>query len=144
LLIREARPSDSEALAALLAELGFPAAAADVAERLPRMQAAGEVPLVAEADGLLGCIGWHVMHVIHRPVPVGRITILIVTPQSRGRGIGKALVEAAEARLEQLGCGILEVTSNAALAGAHLFYERLGYERTSHRFAKEVRGSGGG
>jgi len=144
LLIREARQSDAEALADLLTELGFPASAADVAERLPRMHAAGEVPLVAEADGLLGCIGWHVMHVVHRPLPVGRITMLIVGAARRGRGVGKALVQAAEARLEQLGCGIIEVTSNAALADAHLFYERLGYRRTSYRFAKEVRGGSGG
>jgi GNAT superfamily N-acetyltransferase len=144
LLIREARPGDAEALAALLTELGFPAVAGEVAERLPRLQAAGEVPLVAEAEGLLGCIGWHVMHVVHRPLPVGRITMLIVAEAARGQGVGKALVEAAEARLEQLGCGIVEVTSNAALADAHLFYERLGYRRTSHRFAREVGGGSGG
>jgi len=140
LLSREARPDDAEALAALLTELGYPTEGKDVTERLPPMQAAGEVPLVAEEGELLGCIGWHVMQVIHRPYPVGRITMLIVAAECRGRGVGRALVEAAEARLEQLGCLMVEVTSNVALADAHLFYQRLGYRHTSDRFAKEVRG----
>ena len=70
--------------------------------------------------------------------------MLIVAPACRGRGTGKALVKAAEARLEQLGCGIVEVTSNAVLTKAHLFYERLGYRRTSFRFAKEVSGGRSG
>lgn len=64
--------------------------------------------------------------------------MLIVTAHARGRGIGSALVAAAEARLSGCGCKLIEVTSNIKLAEAHLFYERLGYEQTSYRFAKEV------
>jgi ribosomal protein S18 acetylase RimI-like enzyme len=44
----------------------------------------------------------------------------------------------AESRLAALGCGLVEVTSNMKRGRAHSFYERLGYERTSYRFAKAL------
>jgi len=62
----------------------------------------------------------------------------VVDVPVRGRGVGRALVSAAEEVLAGEGCGLLEITSNVRRADAHAFYERLGYERTSFRFAKVV------
>jgi GNAT superfamily N-acetyltransferase len=93
--------------------------------------------VAARADGTLaGAVTLHQMIVLHRLRPVGRITALVVDAPDRGRGIGRALVAAAEAALARSGCGLLEITSNVRLAEAHAFYEHLGYERTSFRFAK--------
>ena len=137
--IRDARPADAPALAALLAELGFPGAAGAVAERLDAMLGAGEVVLVAVRDGKsLGLLTAHVTPVLHRPTPVGRLTALIVTESARGQGIGRALVGAAERVFAMRGCGLVEVTSNRRLTDAHAFYERLGYEVTSLRFKKSL------
>jgi hypothetical protein len=36
------------------------------------------------------------------------------------------------------GAGLVELTSNMRRVDAHRFYERLGYQRTSFRFAKEL------
>lgn len=139
MIVREATSRDGAAIAALAGELGFAISADDVAARLPGFRALAELPFVAdEAGRILGCLTWHVMPVLHRPAPVGRITMLIVTIDAQRRGIGKALVEAAEARLRQRGCGLIEVTSNTRLIEAHRFYEHHGYERTSHRFAKDI------
>ena len=62
--------------------------------------------------------------------------MLAVAEALRGQGIGAALVAEAEKRLAAKGCGLVEVTSNRKRLRAHAFYERLGYERTSYRFAK--------
>jgi ribosomal protein S18 acetylase RimI-like enzyme len=78
------------------------------------------------------------MRVLHRPRPVGRISMFVVDERLRGRGIGAAMLAEAESRLAALGCGIVEVTSNMRRDRAHSFYERLGYERTSYRFAKTL------
>jgi GNAT superfamily N-acetyltransferase len=77
------------------------------------------------------------MQVLHRPKPVGRISMMVVEERLRGQGIGAALVRAAEEWLVGQGCGLIEVTSNIARIEAHRFYEKLGYERTSVRLSRE-------
>ncbi|HEX8379288.1 MAG TPA: GNAT family N-acetyltransferase [Allosphingosinicella sp.] len=136
LSVRPARPGDSEAIAALVTGLGFEAGADDIAARLPLLKKAGETPLVAEQGEVIGILAWHVTPVLHRPQPVGRITMMVVRQRERRRGVGRALVEAALEQLRAKGCGLVEVTSNVDLSGAHGFYRKLGFERTSYRFAK--------
>jgi ribosomal protein S18 acetylase RimI-like enzyme len=131
LVLRSARPGDAGAIAALIATLGYEAGAADVRRRLRAVQA-----VVAEKEGLVGILTISMMTVLHRPRPVGRISMLVVAEAARGAGIGAALVAEAERRLAAKGCGLIEVTSNRKRLRAHSFYARLGYERTSYRFAK--------
>jgi ribosomal protein S18 acetylase RimI-like enzyme len=78
------------------------------------------------------------MHVLHRPAPVGRISMMVVDEAHRGRGIGAQMVGEAERLLAEKGCGLVEVTSNNRRADAHRFWESNGYEKTSSRFAKDV------
>jgi GNAT superfamily N-acetyltransferase len=138
-VIRPAEPRDREALARLIGQLGYEASAAEVAERLAAMHAEGRQVLVAEVDGAVaGCLSTSVMRVLHRPAPVGRISMMVVDEALRGRGIGAALVRAAEKALAAQGCRMVEVTSHVRRTEAHRFYERLGYERTSVRLAKSL------
>jgi ribosomal protein S18 acetylase RimI-like enzyme len=137
LIVREAAPRDADALAGLLGELGYPTDAKAVRTRLATLRKAGDPPLVADEGGPVGCLTWHVTPVLHRPTAVGRVTMLVVAKQARGRGIGTALVKSAEDRLRKAGCALVEVTSNIELGGAHEFYKSRGYRRTSYRFVKE-------
>jgi GNAT superfamily N-acetyltransferase len=138
-VIRPAEPRDGDALARLIGQLGYDASAGEVAERLAAMGAEGRVVLVAEIAGaVVGCLSTSVMRVLHRPAPVGRISMMVVDEALRSRGIGAALVRAAEAALAAQGCYMIEVTSNLRRTEAHRFYERLGYARTSVRLAKEL------
>jgi ribosomal protein S18 acetylase RimI-like enzyme len=136
LAVRPARPADAEAIAELVTKLGFAANSKEVAERLPGLRK--EPPLVAEQGSVIGILTWHVTPVLHRPKPVGRITMMAVAEGERRRGVGRALVEAACGKLRDKGCGLIEVTSNVDLSGAHGFYRKLGFERTSYRFAKPL------
>jgi ribosomal protein S18 acetylase RimI-like enzyme len=138
LVLRDARPGDAEAIAALIAALGYEAKTADIGRRLAALGKTGQQAVVAEKGNVLGVLTTSMMIVLHRPKPVGRISMLVVAEDARGAGIGAALVAEAEKRLAAKGCGLVEVTSNRRRLPAHAFYERLGYERTSYRFAKSL------
>jgi predicted N-acetyltransferase YhbS len=134
--IRSAVPGDCAALVRLIDQLDYQAGEAEIAERLGLIEADGRQVLVAELEGrVVGCLSTSMMRVLHRPKPVGRISMMVVDEALRGQGIGKALVRAAERALHDAGCGLVEVTSHLRRTGAHAFYEHLGYERASLRFA---------
>ena len=136
--IRFATEDDAVELTRLFTDLGHPTTAADIIDRWKSWSDMGNQALVvANAEGgLAGVVTLHEMLVLHRPKPVGRITALVVDASVRGKGIGRALVAAAESVLKRSGCGLLEITSNVRLDNAHSFYAHLGYEQTSFRFAK--------
>ena len=74
----------------------------------------------------------------------------------RGTGLGRAMVEFAEKRCAELGCGELWLTVNRNNAGSIAFYERAGFRKTNElvtdigggfvmddwRMAKEIGASG--
>ena len=141
--IRDARPEDAPALAALVTELGYPVSGDTIAERMAALHTAGETVLVAARGGTpVGLLTVHVTPVLHRPTPVGRLTMLVVGERERGNGVGRALVAAAERILAARGCALVEVTSNRRRTDAHAFYERLGYDATSLRFGKSIAPAG--
>jgi GNAT superfamily N-acetyltransferase len=137
--VREAKPSDAAVLSELIHFLGHEIDEKTVRKNLHALARDRETPLVAvEGKSIVGLIGIHRTRTVHRPAPVGRITILVVAKEAQGRGIGKMLVAAAEQILRKGGCQIIEVTSNERRAEAHAFYRHLGYERTSIRFMKRL------
>ena len=136
--VREARPADRGAIKRLIDQLGYPVTEDEVGTRLQLIRSTGQAVLVAESEGnVIGCLSTSSMHVLHRPAPVGRISMMVVDEQFRGRKIGAAMIREAERLLASRGCQLVEVTSNNRRVDAHRFWESNGYERTSSRFAKD-------
>jgi GNAT superfamily N-acetyltransferase len=136
--IRDAELRDVPTLVSLISALGYEVDEEALAARLQDLAGQGRPTLIAETDRILGCVTLGITPVLHRPRPVGRITMLVVAEEVRGQGLGRLLVQAAEQRLRAAGCGLIEVTSNLRRADAHAFYEHLGYERTSYRFYRDL------
>ena len=141
--IRLARASDVPELVRLFSELGYEIAPDVLARRWAAFAASGEQAFVAadtsSNERLYGVATLHATPVLHRAGPVGRVTALVVDVTLRGCGIGRALMAAAERWAAERGCVLLEVTSNQRRVDAHKFYEGLGFERTSYRFARAPR-----
>ncbi len=127
--IREATIDDTEALALLSGQLGYAAGASMIAKRLGGIAAypAGVV-LVAESDDGVA-VGWAEVslqrHLVHDTR--AEIAGLIVADDTRGQGIGVALLRAVEAWSREQGVAELVVRSNVVRERAHRFYLREGY-----------------
>lgn len=135
--IRDAKPADAPRLAELIGELGHEIDAKVVRKNLGALRTANETPIVATlGKEVVGLCGIHRMLALHRDRLVGRVNILIVTKAAQGQGIGRMLLEEAEARLRKLGCGRVEITVGEERHAAQAFYRHLGYERTTIRFQK--------
>jgi GNAT superfamily N-acetyltransferase len=141
-IIRRAKPSDSDAIAALVAQLGYPTDAGEVRVRLERLlSSADAIVMVAEEhEEVLGLITSDQQHLIYRSRPQCRITALVVRDDSRGRGIGRALVQLVETAARDRGCFRLELTTRAGRPDALPFYASLGFAERPHRLVKPLDG----
>jgi N-acetylglutamate synthase-like GNAT family acetyltransferase len=139
-MVRDATIDDAPVLAPLLGELGYPVAADALASRLRRMFGRDDQRiLVAERDGAaLGLLALHVFPVLAYDRDLAMIMALVVTGGARGLGVGRALVERADAVGKSLGASRLMVTTHVRRADAHAFYERLGFEFTGRRYVRPI------
>jgi GNAT superfamily N-acetyltransferase len=143
--IREARPDDWTAVAALLAELGRPdvLGEADPEEHERAFRAYLERPdavaLVAEDGGaIVGFVDMEYRSRLNFSSPQAWIPELIVTGRARSRGAGRALLAAAEERARTRGCFSLTLESATWRERAHAFYEREGMAHAANAFAKAL------
>jgi GNAT superfamily N-acetyltransferase len=140
--IRPATVGDVDALAALSDQLGYPAAPRQIATRLQQLSSRenDHAVFVAIVEGVAA--GW--IHVARRQLletdDRAEILGLVVASGMRQRGIGRALIAAAESWAAHAGLFEVVVRSNVARAESHPFYDRLGYTRTKtqHVYLKRV------
>src|SRR4051794_37721688 len=138
--IRPATAADAAPIAELLGQLGYPCEASAVPERLSRLGAGHDAAaIVAVLDGtVVGLATMHSRIVLHSADPVAQLTALVVPETRRGRGVGRALVAAADAWARERGAKRLVVTTALHREDAPRFYERLGFSHTGRRYARPI------
>jgi len=143
--IRVARIQDAHDIARLTAQLGYDTTPAEVSARLTRIGSKWDQRfLIAEAD--CHAVGW--LHVVIAEFveaePFGVIAGLVVDRGHRRQGIGRLLIDAAEAWARERGCSLMRLWSSVSRSEAHRFYEHLGYAnvKTQHAFAKPLDAAG--
>ena len=75
-----------------------------------------------------------VPNLTHDGAPWALVENVVVDPQWRRRGVGRALLRHAVRVADDAGCYKLQLTSSNHRDGAHRFYERLGFTATSTGF----------
>jgi len=143
--LRRARPDDTAAIVALLADDAISAARGDTAsdDDLPAYRAGLESVLadgsndllVAEHDGAV--VGTFQLTRIPGMSRRGSTRLLVeavrVSAQLRSGGVGSALMRwVMDVATAELGSPLVQLTSDAQRVDAHRFYERLGFAG-SHR-----------
>jgi GNAT superfamily N-acetyltransferase len=83
----------------------------------------GELLLAKRGDHVLGCIALKPL----APPRVAEIKRLFVRPQVRGKGVGKALVEAVIAVAQALGYGEIKLDTLPQMKGAIALYKSNGF-----------------
>lgn len=122
--LRPARPDDIAALVAL-------ETAVFDSDRLSRrsfqwMLTRGKCALVV-ADGADGGLDGYVLVLFHAGTSLARVYSLAVAERARGRGLGEALMRAAEAAAVAQRCVAIRLEVRRDNAPAIALYERLGY-----------------
>lgn len=140
--VRPMTETDLADVARLATQLGYPSTPEQVERRFRSIQAAPDSH-VAVAVGESGAVvGW--IHVFGNRLlesePDAEIGGLVVDASVRGRGVGTALVAAAEAWARDRGYPVVSVRSNIVRKEAHEFYQERGYGivKTQVKFRKTV------
>lgn len=146
-LVREATAEDLDALIVVYSDdmLAEGRERPDERERYARalaevIESPNQTLYVAEIDGRV--IGTTLITVIQLVSKTGtrrcQIEGIYVMARARGRGVGKALFEAARAEAERRECQSLQIISNELRVDAHRFYKRLGFTRGHLGFRLEL------
>jgi ribosomal protein S18 acetylase RimI-like enzyme len=138
--IRAAEAADIDALADLMTQLGYETRASEMQMRMEAILADKHyATFVAVSKGrVCGMIGTFTCYSYEHNSPSGRILVLVVSEKMRGRGVGHALIAAAEKDLAQKNISRIAVNTRFEREEAHKFYEKAGYKRNGFRFVKEL------
>ncbi len=136
--VRVARPADADALARLSTQLGYPANAAAMPARLQRLErdANARAFVALSSEAVVGMATVHVRDTMNHESPIAQLTLLVVDESIRTRGVGRALVQAAEQFASERGAKRINVTTALQRSDAHAFYERIGYALTGRRYGR--------
>lgn len=140
--IRRAKINDSPRLAELAGQLGYPATAAQILERLRRIKPASQHAVFVAESTNDGVVGW--LHVSRQPLLEvelrAEVNGLVVAEGQRSLGAGARLLAVAEDWARKHGCKSMSVRSNVIRERAHKFYEHNGYEhyKTQKSFRKPL------
>jgi GNAT superfamily N-acetyltransferase len=138
--VRVVETQDFEALADLLTQLGYETRTSEMQMRMEAILAnKNYATFVAVSDGkVCGMIGTFTAYTYEHNNPSARIFALVVSEKVRGRGVGHALIAAAEKDLARRNIRRVAVDTRFERKEAHEFYDKVGYTRNGFRFVKEL------
>ena len=138
--IRAVEAADMEALADLITQLGYETRTSEMQMRMETILSnKNYATFVAVSKGkVCGMVGTFTRYTYEHNSPSANIIALVVSKEMRGRGIGHALIAAAETNLAERNIRRVAVLTRFERKEAHVFYEKLGYTKNGFRFLKEL------
>jgi aminoglycoside 6'-N-acetyltransferase I len=142
--IRAATSADAAGLSELLAAAGHAIPPRPLAERLEVIRhEPGAVLLAMEWGPPSGLIMAHWYRTLDADQPTAQITLLLVAPEDRRRGIGRLLIKAAAQAARMAGCDALEMLLPPQdPPDLHAFCQATGFTNAGARFVRALRKRG--
>ena len=94
--------------------------------------------LAKEYGRVVGFINFTTRRTILHPAPSGLIDELVVTKDSRNKGVGRQLIQAVIDRCKEMGCCEVEVSTEQSNLKAQEFYKAYGFEADALLFEIET------
>jgi GNAT superfamily N-acetyltransferase len=133
-LIRETTKSDLPAVLSLYAQPGLDdgkvLSVTDAERVFAEFSRYPNYRLFVACDGgeVVGTYALLIMHnLAHCGTPSAVVEDVVVVASYQGQGVGRFMMEHAQALAREAGCYKLALSSNRKRAGAHAFYESLGF-----------------
>jgi GNAT superfamily N-acetyltransferase len=141
MIIRKMKIADAESVAELSTQLGHPNSKENIAKRFLEIDGLETHALFIASTGNGNVCGFVQVNCDSLSLvsgPSAEIGALVVDEKMRSRGIGTALIGAAEDWARAKGISLVRLTSNIRRENAHRFYKREGFEilKTWHLFTK--------
>lgn len=138
--MRDAEDGDCEAIANLLAALGYPQTPDFAATKIRRLgkRLHDRILVALHGSEIVGLLSLHIMPLLHLSGNLCRVTALVVSEEHRRKCIGQRLLDVAEAYAKTNDCVEVEITSGDQRCDAHTFYQQVGYQEVSRRFTKMI------
>ncbi len=145
--IRAATAAEAPGISELFASAGIVADGQALADRLAAMRQAPGATLVALQWGPpSGLVMLHWYPTLTAPRPVAQITLLLVNPEERRRGIGRLLLKAASQAARVAGCGEMEMLAPGVSTGDDPslgeFCRATGFAEAGPRYVRSLRKQG--
>lgn len=143
LTIRTAGAGDADGLHELFAGCGVSLSREQIAINLFAMREEAGTALIADEWGPpTGVIALHWMTVLTKPLKAAEVTLLLVDPDRRRRGVARLLLKAGSQAARAAGCGELVVRSGGDLSSLSGFALSTGFSPSGDRFVRSLRKHG--
>jgi aminoglycoside 6'-N-acetyltransferase I len=141
--IRAATNTDAQGLCDLLIAADQRISPQTLAARLDALRhAPGAALIAAEWGPPIGIIMLHWFPTLDADQPTAQVTMLLVAPTERRRGIGRLLVKTAAQTARVAGCGTLELLAASEDQGLLDFCSASGFIGMGQRFVRPLRKKG--
>ena len=139
--VRPMRSEDAASVANLTTQLGYPSTDVEISRRFQSIGERSDTRLFVAEDNRR-VVGWIHVQAANLLECDARAEIwgLVVDQSTRGSGVGRRLVEAAEEWARSRGLNSIALRSNQRRTDAQAFYQHLGYTitKTQNAFRKQL------
>ncbi len=141
IVIRDAMPSDTDALVDLLNQLGFPQKSVCMCiQKIEEFSKndSNKIWVASLNNKIVGLLAINIITPFYKPKFFARIDSIIVDECYQKIGIGKILMCIAEEYAKMIGCLRIFLTSGNHRPSTHEFYSHLGYVSNATYFVKNL------